>query len=52
MTNKEIKTVKGLVADLRSIRDDLNVELEKMTSKQRREFFQKMRAKSQFSQQV
>lgn len=46
MTNKNVKTVKGLVKDLRTIRDKINSELEKMTSEQRKEYFQRLRAKS------
>lgn len=46
MTDKKIKTVKGLVRDLRTIRDSVNAKLEKMTSEQRREYFQQLRDKN------
>ncbi len=46
MTGKNVKTVKGLVKQLRSIRDKMNAELERMTPEQRTEYFRKMRAKS------
>ena len=52
MTNKNVKTVKGLVKDLRAVRDQINAELEKMNSKQRSEYFQQLRAKSHFPQQA
>lgn len=38
-----MKTVKGLVDDLRTIRDKMNSELAKMTSEQRTKYFQKLR---------
>ena len=52
MSKQKVKTVKGLVKQLRSIRDKMNVELERMTPKQRTEYFRKMRAKSHSPQQT
>lgn len=52
MINKKVKTVKGLVADLRTIRDKMNAELENMTSEQRKDFFRRLRAKSHSPQQM
>lgn len=52
MSKQEIKTVKGLVKQLRSIRDKMNVELEQMSSQQRTEYFQKIRAKSHSPEQT
>ncbi len=46
MKTKEVKTTKGVVKQLRAIRDKINVELEKMTAEQRTEYFRKMREKS------
>lgn len=46
MISKKVKTVKGLVKQLRSIRDKMNAELEHMTPVQRTEYFAKLRAKS------
>lgn len=48
MKTKEVKTVKGLVKQLRTIRDRMNAELENMTSDQRTEYFRKMREKRNF----
>ncbi len=44
--SKKIKTVKGLVKQLRSIRDKMNAELENMTSEDRMNYFKNMRLKS------
>jgi len=52
MTNKNIRTVKGLVKDLRTVRDQINIELEKMTPEQRREYFQRLRDESHSPQQT
>ena len=52
MTNKNVNTVKGLVKDLRTVRDQINANLEKMTSEQRSEYFQRLRAKSHSPQQT
>ena len=52
MTNKNVKTVKGLVKDLRTVRDKINAELEKMTSEQRKEYFKRLRTKSHSPQQT
>ena len=52
MSKQEIKTVKGLVKQLRSIRDKMNVELEQMSSQQRTEYFQEIRAKSHSPEQT
>ena len=52
MSKQEIKTVKGLVKQLRSIRDKMNVELEQMSSQQRTEYFQKIRARSHSPEQT
>lgn len=46
MISKKVKTVKGLVNQLRSIRDKMNADLEHMTSEQRTEYFKKMRERS------
>ena len=46
MISKKVKTVKGLVKQLRTIRDKMNSELENMTAEQRSEYFHKMRIKS------
>ena len=40
-----VKTVKGLVKDLRSIRDELNLELQQMSPEQKRAYFEEMRKK-------
>jgi len=45
MIEKKVKTVKGLVKQLRSIRDKMNAELENMTAEQRSKYFQRMREK-------
>ncbi len=50
MIRKKIKTVKGLVKQLRSIRDKMNTELENMTPEQRTAYFKKMREKSHVAQ--
>ncbi|MEX0968097.1 MAG: hypothetical protein WD077_12730 [Bacteroidia bacterium] len=46
MIRKKVKTVKGLVKQLRSIRDKMNAELADMTPEQRTEYFRKMRERS------
>jgi hypothetical protein len=50
MTKKKIKTVKGLVKKLRTIRDNLNVELSQMNSKERMLFFKSLQLKSNRSE--
>ena len=52
MTNKNVNTVNGLVRDLRTVRDQLNADLEKMTPEQRSEYFRQLRAKSHSPQQT
>jgi hypothetical protein len=52
MISKKVKTVKGLVKQLRTIRDKMNVELGNMTPEQRTEYFVKLRAKSHSPQQT
>ncbi len=52
MISEKVTTVKGLVKDLRVIRDKMNAELENLTSEQRKEFFRELRAKSDLRQQV
>ena len=52
MISKKVKTVKGLVKQLRSIRDKMNLDLELMSPEQRTEYFKKMREKSHFPQQA
>lgn len=52
MTKRKIKTVNGLVNDLRGIRDKMNAELAQMTSKQRTEYFKQLRSKSKSPQQA
>lgn len=51
MISNDVKTVKGLVKELRSVRDKLNVDLEHMTPAQRTEYFRKMRERSHSPQQ-
>jgi hypothetical protein len=51
MIKSKVKTVKGLVKQLRAIRDEMNAELEHMTSEQRMAYFQKMREKKKTEQQ-
>lgn len=46
MTKKKIKTVKGLVKQLREVRDAINKELQNMTREQRTEYFRKMRLRN------
>lgn len=50
MSRNKVKTVKGLVKQLRSIRDRINAELENMTAEQRTEYFKQMREKSPSAQ--
>lgn len=45
---KDIKT-KGLVEQMRVIRDKINIDLEDMTHEERSEYFKKMRDKSRLS---
>lgn len=52
MISKKVKTVKGLVKQLRTIRDQMNAELENMSSEQRTEYFKKLREKSNSPQQT
>lgn len=52
MISKKVKTVKDLVKQLRTIRDNMNVELGNMTPKQRTEYFTSLRAKSHSPQQT
>ena len=51
MKNKNVKTVKGLVKQLRSIRDKANAELQNLTSEQRTEYFKKMRERNHSPEQ-
>lgn len=50
MTKQKVKTVKGLVKQLREVRDKMNKELANMTTEQRLAYFKKMREKKGASQ--
>ena len=52
MNSKEVKTVKGLVKDLRTIRDKMNAELEKMNAEERSIFFRQLKARNHSPQQT
>lgn len=44
--NKKVETVKGLVKQLRIIRDKMNSELENMTFEERMQYFKSMRLRT------